>query len=269
MPYSFLSKKIVISIVGIVLLAVLIFFRDDVSRFLSFGPEPSPTSQQSTSTPQGEGTSREVEGPPAETIPPYTGRDPKEVRPDPEEVKNLSTAQREKTYADLKNVGEQVSLFPDYFFGWIQVGLLKKIIGDFIGARDAWEYASTIRPQNSLSFANLGELYWHYLPDFPRSEKNFLISIKNKPDDTSVYMSLSDLYSYSYTAKKDQADDILLKGIAANPGDIDLMKWLAALYEREKNYVSALEWWKKVLEKAPTDAVVKERIEALEVKAGQ
>lgn len=272
MPKIIQTKTIIIGSIAILLAVGLVFFRSDVSRFLSLMPnnnvslvieERNTTPDTSVYEPNGEENPQEAV---ASKAPVYTGRDPAEIRPNPDEVKGLSESQREKTYSDIGDFGRAVKGNPDFFFGWIQLGLLKKVIGDYEGARDAWEYAGAIRPENSVSFANLGELYWRYLPDYPRAEKNFLTAIKNMPDDSSTYTSLSDLYYYSYSEKKDQADDILLKGIAANPKDSNLMRWLASLYEREKKYSEALGWWRKVLALFPRDAAVQERISELEKK---
>ena len=116
----------------------------------------------------------------------YRGRDPEEVLPAAGEVKLFSEEQKQEIYRAIGNHGKGVNENPDYFNGWIQVGLLKKVIGDFEGASDAWEYAGLIRPQNSVSFSNLGELYWRYLRDYPKSEANFKISLANKPDDAAT-----------------------------------------------------------------------------------
>lgn len=155
---------------------------------------------------------------------------------------------------------------PFHFNGWIQLGLLKKTIGDFEGARDAWEYAGVIEPLNSLSFANLGELYWRYLHDYLRSEANLKISIKHKSDDLQTYVTLAELYHYSLKEKYDLASQVLLDGLKSNPGDETLTRRLAALYEQRKEYTKSLEWWNKVLEMAPGDAAVLEKIEGLKNK---
>lgn len=261
-------KKAGIGIAAFFLIAAVFLFRDTISGLFSFGPDFSPVkSGNILFSDQAKNSEKNKPNISSETaLPKYTGRDPQEVRPHSEEVKLFSEEQKEKLYSDIRMHGSAVKEKPDYLFGWIQVGLLKKIIGDYDGARDAWEYAGKIRPENSVSFANLGELYWRYLPDFTKSEINFKISIKNKPDDPATYMSLSDLYSYSYAGKKDLADDILLEGIVANPDSTDLMKYLANLYEREKEYVLALEWWQKALVKDPTNSEIAATIEALKKK---
>ncbi|MBI2121763.1 MAG: hypothetical protein HYT98_01440 [Candidatus Sungbacteria bacterium] len=266
---SFSVKKISIVIAAFFLIVAVFVFRDKISALFSFGPDFSPVNPQEISLPPSR-SAPSAEDQKSKVVkneaPSYTGRDPQEVRSSPEEVKLFSAEQKEKIYGELRMHGSAVKEKPDYFFGWIQVGLLKKVIGDFEGARDAWEYAGVISPKNSVSFANLGELYWRYIPNFPKSEENFKISIKNKPNDPSTYMSLSDLYSYSYAEKKDLADDILFEGIAANPDSLDLTKYLARLYETEGKFSLALVWWQKVLEKDPQNSEVVTTIESLKKK---
>lgn len=263
---NFTFKKIATGLITLFLIVAVFMFRDKISVLFSFGPDFSPVNPQEISLPFSTSASspevlksKEVKN----ETPSYAGRDPQEVRPSPEEVKLFSAEQKEKIYGELRMHGSAVKEKPDYFFGWIQVGLLKKVIGDFEGARDAWEYAGVISPKNSVSFANLGELYWRYLPNFPKSEANFKISIKNKPNDSSTYMSLSDLYRYSFVEKKDLADDVLLEGVNANPNSIDLMKQLARLYEFEGKYVLAVTWLQKVLAADSSNAEVATEIEVL------
>lgn len=266
----------------LLLLGASFLFREDISRLLSFqekAPAGSmPYSDESSLLGGEEGNKKEsaqVLPTPVKPVisaparPQYTGRDPTEVRPVPDEVRLFTAEQKEQLYATLQTHGRAVKADPEYFNGWIQVGILKKTIGDFEGAGDAWEYAGVIQPLNSLSFANLGELYWRYLHDYPKSEKNFRISIKNKPYDPATYISLAELYHYSMKEKYDLADDVLLEGIAANPQDNpyeSLARRLAYLYEQRKEDAKALDWWKKVLSVAPGDEEVKKDIAELEAK---
>lgn len=265
-----------------ILLGIIsVIYRDSISRLLTFGPEIGrpqaleikEAEPKIITPPAGEPLSYTLEEVSTEDaadggapLPPYTGRDPAEVRPLEAAIRLFTQGQREQIYNEIRQLAASVQKNPNFLFGWTQIGLLKKIIGDYEGARDAWEYASAIRPTNSLSFANLGELYWHYLPDYPRAEKNFRASIKNKTDDPDVYISLSNLYSYSYTQKSHLADEVLLEGIASNPGNVNLYRALASLYERQKEYAKAIEWWQKVLEKEPENKAVAATIEALKQK---
>lgn len=200
----------------------------------------------------------------------YTGRDPAEIRPVPEEVKVFTEEQRQQLYATIKTHANTVKSDPTFFEGWIKIGILKKMIGDFDGARDTWEYASLIQPGNSLSYANLGELYWRYLHDFPKAEKNLLTSIKNKPDDFQTYNTLSELYYYSYIEKSTLAEKVLLDGIASNLDNlsvkVNLTKALATLYRRKQEFSKAIAELKKVLEMEPGSTEVAAEIEALQKK---
>jgi tetratricopeptide (TPR) repeat protein len=260
-------KKIAIGALGMIILAVALWYRDYISQQLAWrAAPPYQTGVLPSRTPVPMPPTGEQPGAQPRQLAAYRGRDPEEVRPLPEEVKLFSDTKRAEIYTAIGNHGKTVKENPDYFFGWIQIGLLKKVIGDYEGARDAWEYAGLLRPENSLSFGNLGELYWRYLPDYPRSERNFKTAIANKPSDVGFYVSLSDLYFYSYKEKAELADDILLQGLAKNPESIDLVRHLAFLYERRGEYAFAITWWQKVLAKDPGNLELAATIEALKKK---
>ncbi len=265
-----MTKKIFIAIVIFVIIILGFLFRG----YLGFrktppnepnnvvvNPPPLPEPATTTNNGTSPGT---VTKPPQ--YPPYSGRDPQEIRPVPEEVKLFTEDQKKKIYLDIENDGQAVKKDPGFFQGWVQGGLLKKVIGDYEGARDMWEYAGVIRPQNSVSFGNLGELYWRYLPNFPKSEQNFKIALKNKPDDIGAYVSLAELYYYSYKEKSSLAYPTLLGAIKTYPNSLDLMKAIAVLYGRDQNYAQALEWWKKVAAIDSSDASVAAMIKSLEEK---
>ena len=273
-------KNIFLAAGFLILFGVSIFLREEISRMLSFGgqdgvvlipPEllpgkKAPLAESESSPGYGAGVVVIPDNQPVITIPQYRGRDPSEVRPVPEEVKLFSEEQRGRLYATIDTHGRAVKANPAFFDGWIKLGLLKKTIGDFEGARDAWEYAGIIEPGNSLSFSNLGELYWRYLHEYIKSESNFRISIEHKPDDIQNYVSLAELYHYSYKDKADLADDVLFEGLGKNSGDGTLMRRLAYLYEQRGELASALEWWEKVLAGAPNDEEVKNKVEKIKLR---
>lgn len=83
---------------------------------------------------------------------------------------------------------------PNRFSEWMTLALLLKSIEDYEGAREAWEYASAMRPGNALSFANLGMLYGYYLNNPLKAEANFLHSIENEPRFLDFYARMTDFY---------------------------------------------------------------------------
>ncbi|MEK7203306.1 MAG: hypothetical protein AAB653_03245, partial [Patescibacteria group bacterium] len=48
---------------------------------------------------------------------------------------------------------------PEDFDAWLSLGGVKKTLRDYQGAEEIWLHLSEIRPVNSLSFNNLGDLY--------------------------------------------------------------------------------------------------------------
>lgn len=275
--YNFLNKKTIVAAVFL-LIAGLFFYGDTIFDEYRFSQkqndEASEFSQDTLfPVPPAEQPAIQENNPPVpmttlkkESSPKYVGRDPEEINSIPNEVALYSEEQRNNLYANIKNLGQAVKKDSGYFFGWMQLGLIKKVIGDFAGARDAWEYAGLISPANTTSFANLGEIYWRYLPDFPRAEKNFRISLKNKPNEFSTYDSLSQLYFFSYKEKKNLAYDVLLEGMTINPYDPNFPRALASLYERDGNWTKALEWWQKVLVAEPRNTDVAAAIASLKKK---
>lgn len=138
-----------------------------------------------------------------------------------DEVKGIITKNVEKLAKELKENS-------DLFQNWIDLGMQLKIAGDYKGARDAWEYAGAIRPQNSLSFRNLGDLYGYYLKDNKKSEENFLKAIKNGPKEIEYYFKTADFYR---EVMKDpiRARAIVEQGIESNPDSKELKSLLSSL----------------------------------------
>lgn len=117
---------------------------------------------------------------------------------------------------------------PSSFNNWIDLGLYRKLLEDYEGARQAWEYASLLRPQSPASFSNLGILYGYYLKDAPKAEKSFLKAIENDPKDINLYFQTYDFYK---DVMKDlaKAKAIIETGLKNNPTDKDLESMLKEL----------------------------------------
>jgi tetratricopeptide (TPR) repeat protein len=118
---------------------------------------------------------------------------------------------------------------PTLFNSWLILGIYRKQIGDYEGARQAWDYVGKISPGNSTSFNNLGNLYAYYIKDNQKAEENFLKAIKNGPDMVYIYRNLYEFYRY--VMKDDiKAKAILAQGIAANPDTSQDLQYLLDNY---------------------------------------
>ncbi len=107
---------------------------------------------------------------------------------------------------------------------WLNLGILRKNLGDYEGAKEAWEFVVFIRPNDPVAFNNLGDLYSQYLIDFIKAEKYYLTAIEKDPKQPFFYAKLYEFYRY-FVKKSDLALGILEKGVDAT-GDISLKETL-------------------------------------------
>ncbi|MDD5110382.1 MAG: hypothetical protein PHI63_04165 [Patescibacteria group bacterium] len=149
---------------------------------------------------------------------------------------------------------------PEIFDAWLSLGGIKKMMGDFTGAAEIWEYAGMQRPSSSIAFQNLGDLYANYLKDYPKAETAFRRAIKNSAGEEKnalFYMSLFDLYHYRLQDSA-KAAAALEEGIAANSWSVQLLV-KAARYESELgNRTKALGYYAAAVKLVPTDKLLAE-----------
>ena len=129
---------------------------------------------------------------------------------------------------------------PKDFQTLMTLGQLRKIAGDYTGAAADWNYVATLYPQEASVYDNLGSLYQDFLKDHAKAEAAYLTAIKNRPADLNAYRSLYALYTdYGYKADTNAAEQILKRGITANPQATDLQVLLARYYVAHKNSAAA------------------------------
>lgn len=133
--------------------------------------------------------------------------------------------------ANLEKVIAAIKKDPKSAMNWIELGIQRKTLGDYDGARDAWEYAKAIEPGNIVPWNNLGDLYHFYLKNYVKSEENWKKTIALKPDYMQGYRGLYELYTYSMKEKIGEIPVMLKKGIEKNPDAGDL-KVMLADYEK-------------------------------------
>jgi tetratricopeptide (TPR) repeat protein len=119
----------------------------------------------------------------------------------------------------------QLKTDPDLFNSWLDLAIQYKIIEDYKGARDIWEFLSTVSPENSVSFRNLGDLYGYYLGDNQKAEKNLLRAIEISPNEIEYYLKTMEFYR---DVMKDivKARQIIEQGINSNPTSEELKCFL-------------------------------------------
>jgi|GEM_PF-3763954 len=195
-------------------------------------------------------------------IPKYSGQalgylgDPKIIVNYPAEFINRYQAQ-------LKNVVSLSLQYPNSEVYWIEAGIIKKQFDNYAGARDAWEYARILNPNNATAYYNLGNLYSLYLPDFSKAESNYQKSLLLDPYQSQTYLALAEFYKEFYKDKDYLAEAILLEGLRRMPNDLNLNLTLAVYYKSVGNKEGAIQYFEKFLKfpgltGAQVDSVKKE-----------
>lgn len=183
---------------------------------------------------------------------------------------DLTQEQINKYQSEFNEDVKRILASPDKFnFDALNgMAMIKKILYDFEGARDAWEYISIMRPKNSLSFFNLGNLYAEEFKDNQKAEYNFLKCLENSEGESGneqYYRGIVNFYTYYYPERKEQIEKILLEILKTEQykKSQDVLALLATYYQNNNQNNKALEYWQKVLELDPENEVVKEEIERL------
>lgn len=163
---------------------------------------------------------------------------------------SLSESSQIDLRENIDNLKELVKNNPERIDYWLDLGLYWKIAGDYEGAKIAWEYAASMKPQDSLIYSNLGRIYHFYLKDFPNAEKNFLEAIEKGPNSFVHYIDLHELYKFSYKQDTTSAADALIGGIAKNPDDTNLLIALAAYYKEKEDTINAKKYYEQARDEA-------------------
>ena len=151
----------------------------------------------------------------------------------------------------------------DYPNAWYDLGAYRKLIGDYDGAIDAWNFIGLIRPHDYIFYNNLGDLYAFILKDNEGGESNFLKAISNNPGNINGYIQLATLYEYAYKEKSAGAENILLLGIQANPKNAALKISLAQYYERNSRKADALKYFEEALKSDSQNNQLREEVNRL------
>ena len=108
---------------------------------------------------------------------------------------------------------------------WLQLGVDRKIAGDYQGAIDAWSFVAKAGDKtiNYIAYGDLGDLYMNFLHDYPSAETNYKAAIAINPKVPDYYASLATMYHSFYKQNTSASADILAAGLKANPGNQELL----------------------------------------------
>lgn len=151
-------------------------------------------------------------------------------RPIPATSPNIDPSARPAAIKYLNTSVANLKKNPNSLQDWINLGLAREVLADYVGAEEAWTFATKLSPSNELAYASLGNLYMSYLKDGVKAEANFKVALSIAPSDVGIYRSLAELYTYHYKQDTNAAEQILKEGFAKNPLAYDLGVLLARYY---------------------------------------
>ncbi|OHA15255.1 MAG: hypothetical protein A3H57_02530 [Candidatus Taylorbacteria bacterium RIFCSPLOWO2_02_FULL_43_11] len=102
--------------------------------------------------------------------------------------------------------------------GWFKLGVNRKAIEDYVGAKEAWEFASYLYSKDAVLYSNLGNLYGYYLKNTALAETNYLKAVDLEPYIANWYLRTADFYR-EVVGDSVKAKAILAKGLSMIPGD--------------------------------------------------
>lgn len=127
-------------------------------------------------------------------VPPYAGEAIPIIGTDPI-ISELPEEAVERQKGFLAELAATLAENQIDYDGWIAVGIHKKFFNNYIGARDAWEYAKLIEPNQPKTYLNLGNLYAYYLRDLRLAEENFLAATQRDISNSSgSYHTIANFY---------------------------------------------------------------------------
>ena len=142
----------------------------------------------------------------------------------PADAQTILRQKEEALIAELKTNPSRVDL-------WLQLGVDRKIGGDYAGAIEAWNYVAKVGPTsiNYVAYGDLGDLYMNFVKDYPKAEVSYKAAIAINSKVIDYYRDLSGLYVSFYKQGTGAANAIVAQGLKANPNNPDLLQLQTSL----------------------------------------
>jgi tetratricopeptide (TPR) repeat protein len=142
---------------------------------------------------------------------------------------------------------------------WFSLGTGKKNLGDYIGAEEALQKAIELDKESINALSNLGTLYVEWRR-YSEAEQTFKKMIERQPKMSEGYLRLSELYESGNYGTKQQAEEILITGLANIPEHPSILFALAEYYQAQGDKAKAISYYERLLPAAPQNKAALEEI---------
>ena len=124
----------------------------------------------------------------------------------------------EAAKAEITKIIAEIKKSPDNAALWARLGLRRMSLEDYEGARQAYEYAYALSPDNVVVVDNLGVLYGYHLKDAKKAETYFLLALEIEPEQRYHYMRLYEFYR-DVTNNSARATGVIERALKIFPKD--------------------------------------------------
>lgn len=138
---------------------------------------------------------------------------------------------------------------------WMRFGNILEFLNDHEGAIRAWKKVLEFQELNFVASQNIATNYQYFLLDFPKAEENYLQALTIRPDYTTAYQGIMDLYRFNLTEKKDLYEPLVLSAIANDSSNaLFYYRELVDFYARDGKLEKAREYLDDVEKLKPQSA---------------
>jgi len=149
------------------------------------------------------------------------------------------------------------------YVGWLGLGIIKKGVGDYNGARDCYLYVVQIKPEISTSYANLADLYANFLNEPQEGLVMIKKALELDPNDYNFYLTMADIYRYRLPGQEAMYETIMLGALEKFPDNPNLIGPLALYYKQTGQIQKAIAQYEKLIILSPENQAAKEDLAEL------
>ncbi|PIS40652.1 MAG: hypothetical protein COT26_02220 [Candidatus Kerfeldbacteria bacterium CG08_land_8_20_14_0_20_43_14] len=165
----------------------------------------------------------------------------------------------------FKELKTRIQKTPEDINAWLSLGMTKKSVNDFEGARDVFLYVTQKYPTDAVAFGNLGDLYSNFLKEPQKAEEAYKQALRISSGYSSYYIGLGEVYLYLMPEKTSLYEQVMLDGSRRFPQDPYFISSLASYYKKSNQTQKAIEQYEKLIQLDPQDKAVREDLAELKL----
>jgi tetratricopeptide (TPR) repeat protein len=167
----------------------------------------------------------------------------------------LTPTDLDKIFAKMDILKKDLKDNPGDYFELIEMGNLNNVLNEYNLAREYYEKAVGVFPDEAMAYNNLADLYVFQFKDPAKALENYQLAIQKNPAYISVYRSIGDMYRSFYPEKTGEIEPLMLAGAKANSGkEAYFYEYLVIYFRQAGDLAKALEYNQKLLVLDPKNA---------------